>query len=1473
MTRISNNAYFDTMIRNIQDSFRDLTKLQNQLQTQKLLEKPSDDPITANQAIRLERNLSEVTQYQENVETGSEFLTYSDQILSNLQVPLNTALEKAQQGLNAELSETERSAISAEIQSILDTIVSVGNTTLGDKSIFGGHSYIGQVFQFLGDDVLFNGDDEVFNINVFGNESIQANISATQAFGAMGTLLESNRDLDPRISPLKIQSSVPLDTTTGVTNKLVLKEGDHSRSSSLSITLTSANSTNTDTLVKAINDAVATAAGKDGTGTIDNSTIKTTAKTATQTAFLAAGASAAQNTALGTAIDAITVTGATTSLDFEAAVRAASITALGKTATTLTATETNIVEAAQLAARNSFASVEFHAAKTRSGLVISHKTGEQVSIDEGQSTKRAVTDLELNGKVNSSSYQYRQAPATTNLAADRTMTLTSKTGSLSIKLYQGDTASVIARRINQAVNAATVDSDIRQIVADANTSETPNKLELVSNKFFDVQFDNNTEFSNATAISYSSISGQKNNIDDLRGGISFAKGSQKIMADNSTTGYISNMYVQEGDSLDYIIEQLNNLKGFEASLNTAGTGIDLQNVANYSASVTPTNPAAPPSLKIASVNSGFSSTITFTGTSVSQMAEEINAASSTNFRFHAEVNSAGTGLIITSNEKFTTESTDTAMTVITSGLTDHSADTLLSSSTILTGLGLNSTFSSTGSISGENLLTQQTRLSVLNDGQGVTAGSLRFTLGTSSTDVDLSSAKTLRDVKELVEKALSNAVQVTINNAENGIAIKSNSTTAVRVEELNGGSMGRHLGIIQAPLNSATGTDIQGGNINPRFRDETLLKDLNSGQGVDLTGFIVQNGQFKTTITFDSDGDGINDIRSLQELVNHINQKSKQDNVYIEASINDKTGKLKIVSKLSNTSLQIKEEPVAYDIYKAGSIASTSTDAALKIKSADSSQTITVDLTGSTGAADIISKINTAAALTTTNFSFKAQLKSDGSVEVVSNENISLSDSTKNYETDRFIPNPPVFGSTASDLGLLGAFSESTLLTSLNNGNGIENGSFKLKYGSKEAPTYSTDGVVAGTVNETVNFYNENGSSTASFVMTAGLSSTALATAFNADANFIALGLKAEVSPTGVKITSSNKFTMSNATTTTTKYVTQIANSGTLKSTAKEVTVDLEFAETLGDVKRAVEAATNSEVLVSFGKSSRIEFTIASGDDNQTIEFSEINSTSDVAGSLGLTSKSILKGRELKNGTTDLLTSATKLSELGLNINTSAATNSTENHLVLVTPGDTTSINLSSFTTVGDVISAINGATTTDNGNTISFLATIENGSYLSVKNQSGTSIHALSSGFSDPAEKLGFTTDPNVLGEAAVHSEDLSPTHHADNFFSSLTILRDEFKKGTISQSVISGALSSLERVNEKFLIARGETGSRINRFETLKTRFEEEKLNLTNILGEKTTIDIIEVTQKFLEQQQIYEAGLSSASRVLGLSLFSFI
>ena len=194
--------------------------------------------------------------------------------------------------------------------------------------------------------------------------------------------------------------------------------------------------------------------------------------------------------------------------------------------------------------------------------------------------------------------------------------------------------------------------------------------------------------------------------------------------------------------------------------------------------------------------------------------------------------------------------------------------------------------------------------------------------------------------------------------------------------------------------------------------------------------------------------------------------------------------------------------------------------------------------------------------------------------------------------------------------------------------------------------------------------------------------------------------------------------------------------------------------------------------------------------------------------------------------------------------------------------------------TVGDVISLINASTQDDSGSDISIEAKIVNGQYLDVTNLSGFPISAVSSVTHPAAEKLGLTPDSDLNGESIFFSSNLNPIHQSENFFSALSTLRDEFQSsGNLSHSLVSNTLTRLQTLQGQLLESRGSAGGRILRMEHLQSRYQEEALYVEGLYGEKTGIDILEVTQRYLQQQQVYEAGLSVASRILGTSLFSYI
>ncbi len=95
----------------------------------------------------------------------------------------------------------------------------------------------------------------------------------------------------------------------------------------------------------------------------------------------------------------------------------------------------------------------------------------------------------------------------------------------------------------------------------------------------------------------------------------------------------------------------------------------------------------------------------------------------------------------------------------------------------------------------EPLLIPSTLLTLLNDGQGVSPGTIHIANGPTEADVDLSSAQTVADVLALINGSVTN-VTASINVTGTALEVRSNDPTTVAiVTDVNSGKAASDLGI------------------------------------------------------------------------------------------------------------------------------------------------------------------------------------------------------------------------------------------------------------------------------------------------------------------------------------------------------------------------------------------------------------------------------------------------------------------------------------------------------------------------------------------------------------------------------------------------------------------------------------------------------------------------------------------------------
>ena len=184
-----------------------------------------------------------------------------------------------------------------------------------------------------------------------------------------------------------------------------------------------------------------------------------------------------------------------------------------------------------------------------------------------------------------------------------------------------------------------------------------------------------------------------------------------------------------------------------------------------------------------------------------------------------------------------------------------------------------------------------TRLSELNDGEGVTLGEIILDDGASgSVRVDLSSADNIGDVIDMINDA-STGITASINAAGNGLQLTSTGT--VTVSDVQGGTTAKELGI----LASAAASPVVGGDLDPVVSLTTPLAALNGGAGIDQTsGLQIDNGPYSATIDLSA-------AVTVEDMLNTINSAG----VRVRAEINEDNNGISVVSVYSGGDFSITE--------------------------------------------------------------------------------------------------------------------------------------------------------------------------------------------------------------------------------------------------------------------------------------------------------------------------------------------------------------------------------------------------------------------------------------------------------------------------------------------------------------------------------------------------------------------------------------
>lgn len=177
--RVTQSMLSNNTLRNLSNTYSKLSKLNEQINTQKKFSKPSDDPVAAMNAMGYRTDLNKVEQYQENISTVENWVDSTGDALNSVNNVLQKIRELTVQASNGTLEEKQRSYIAEEIKQLQNEIISISDTQVGGKYIFGGTKT-----DTKPSDNYDNAKGEI-NIQVFNGITLPLNMEGSTIFDGM----------------------------------------------------------------------------------------------------------------------------------------------------------------------------------------------------------------------------------------------------------------------------------------------------------------------------------------------------------------------------------------------------------------------------------------------------------------------------------------------------------------------------------------------------------------------------------------------------------------------------------------------------------------------------------------------------------------------------------------------------------------------------------------------------------------------------------------------------------------------------------------------------------------------------------------------------------------------------------------------------------------------------------------------------------------------------------------------------------------------------------------------------------------------------------------------------------------------------------------------------------------------------------------------------------------------------------------
>ncbi|SDD77330.1 hypothetical protein SPACI_041930 [Sporomusa acidovorans DSM 3132] len=199
--RISSNMMRYNFLRSLNNSMETQNKLQEQLSDGKSLHRPSDDPVKAVRNLTFKTSLTLNEQYTQNLQDAKSWMENTDGVMSDLSSVMIKIKELVVSADDTKPTDA-LNTIGTQIDGLINQMVSLGNTKIGDRYLFGGQNDSTQPFvrktikdpdsDLTREVIVYNGDDSKISMPIQAGAvnptQDSVNLTGSEVFGPTETI-------------------------------------------------------------------------------------------------------------------------------------------------------------------------------------------------------------------------------------------------------------------------------------------------------------------------------------------------------------------------------------------------------------------------------------------------------------------------------------------------------------------------------------------------------------------------------------------------------------------------------------------------------------------------------------------------------------------------------------------------------------------------------------------------------------------------------------------------------------------------------------------------------------------------------------------------------------------------------------------------------------------------------------------------------------------------------------------------------------------------------------------------------------------------------------------------------------------------------------------------------------------------------------------------------------------------------------